>query len=143
MAVGDSFRDPVSGALTCGTPADPINQCVPFNIFGGPDLGLSAGRISLAEYNAMVDYVGYDGNQNASFDSDNYWMEVSGPLFEMPYGTAFFAAGWEKRSSGYVDTPDSLITSGKSSTNYREPTSGKTSVDEFFVELNIPLLEGV
>ena len=91
----------------------------------------------------MVDYVGYDGNQNAAFDSDNYWFEVSGPLFEMPYGTAFFAAGWEKRSSGYVDTPDSLITSGKSSTNYREPTSGKTSVDEFFVEINIPLLEGV
>jgi hypothetical protein len=86
-------------------PADPIKQCVPFNIFGGPDLGLSAGRISLAEYNAMVDYVGYDGNQNASFDSDNYWMEVSGPLFEMPYGTAYFAAGYEKRSSGYKDTP--------------------------------------
>ena len=143
LAVGDSFRDPVSGALTCGTPEAPIGQCTPFNIFGGPDLGLSAGRISLAEYNAMVDYVGYDGNQNAAFDSDNYWLEVSGPLFEMPYGTAFFAAGWEKRSSGYVDTPDSLITSGKSSTNYREPTSGKTSVDEFFVEINIPLLEGV
>ena len=143
LAVGDSFRDPVSGALTCGTPEAPIGQCTPFNIFGGPDLGLAAGRISLAEYNAMVDYVGYDGNQNAAFDSDNFWMEVSGPLFEMPYGTAFFAAGFEKRASGYVDTPDSLITSGKSSTNYREPTQGKTSVEEFFVEINIPLLEGV
>ena len=39
-AVGDSFRDPVSGALTCGTPEAPVSQCVPFNIFGGPDLGL-------------------------------------------------------------------------------------------------------
>ena len=106
-------------------------------------LVLSAGRISQAEYNAMVDYVGYDGVQNAAFDSDNYWAEISGPLFEMPYGTAFFAAGFEKRSSGYVDTPDALITSGGSSTNYREPTSGKTSVEEFFVEINIPLLEGV
>ena len=115
-----------------GTVDAPIAQCVPFNIFGGPDLGLAAGRISQAEYNAMVDYVGYDGTQNSAFDSDNYWMEVSGPLFEMPYGTAFFAAGFEKRASGFVDTPDSLITSGKSSTNYREPTSGKTSVEEFF-----------
>ena len=34
--------------------------------------------------------------------------EISGPLFEMPYGTAFFAAGFEKRASGYVDTPDAL-----------------------------------
>jgi iron complex outermembrane receptor protein len=143
LAVGDSFRDPVSGSLTCGTVETPISGCVPFNIFGGPDLGLAAGRITQAEYDAMVDYVGYDGNQNSAFDSDNYWLEVSGPLFEMPYGTAYFAAGFEKRASGFVDTPDSLITSGKSSTNYREPTSGKTSVEEFFVELNIPLLEGV
>ena len=143
LAVGDSFRDPVSGALTCGTVEVPISGCVPFNIFGGPDLGLAAGRISQAEYDAMVDYVGYDGTQNAAFDSDNYWLEISGPLFEMPYGTAFFAAGYEKRATGYVDTPDSLITSGKSSTNYREATSGKTSVEEYFVEINIPLLEGV
>ncbi len=143
LAVGDSFRDPVSGALTCGTVEVPISGCVPFNIFGGPDLGLAAGRISQAEFDAMVDYVGYDGTQNAAFDSDNYWLEISGPLFEMPYGTAFFAAGYEKRATGYVDTPDSLITSGKSSTNYREPTSGKTSVEEYFVEINIPLLEGV
>ena len=143
LAVGDSFRDPVTGALTCGTVEVPISGCVPFNIFGGPDLGLAAGRISQAEFDAMVDYVGYDGTQNAAFDSDNYWLEISGPLFEMPYGTAFFAAGYEKRATGYVDTPDSLITSGKSSTNYREATSGKTSVEEYFVEINIPLLEGV
>ena len=92
----------------------------------------------------MVDYVGYDGVQNQHFDSDNYWAEVSGPLFEMPYGTAFFAAGFEKRSSGFVTIlQTALITAGSSSTNYREPTRGKTSVEEFFVEINIPLLEGV
>ena len=143
LGVGDSFRDATTGTLTCGTPTNPIGQCTPFNIFGGPDLGLAAGRISQAEYQSMVDYVGYDGVQNEHFDSDNYWAEVSGPLFDMPYGTAFFAAGFEKRSSGFVDTPDSLITAGSSSTNYREGTSGKTSVEEFFVEVNIPLLEGV
>ena len=73
LGVGDSFRDATTGALTCGTPANPIGQCTPFNIFGGPDLGLAAGRISQAEYQAMVDYVGYDGVQNQHFDSDNYW----------------------------------------------------------------------
>ena len=36
-----------------------------------------------------------------------------------------------------------MITAGSSSTNYREGTRGKTSVEEFFVEVNIPLLEGV
>ena len=142
-AVGPSFRDPATGALQCGTPGNVNVMCTPFNIFGGPDLGLSAGRITEAEYNQMVDYVGYDGAGNAGFDSDNYWLEVSGPLFEMPYGTAFFAAGYEKRAAGYYDLPDALITAGGSSTNYREPTRGKTSVEEFFVEINLPLLEGV
>ena len=142
-AVGDSFRDATTGVLTCGTPANPIAGCIPFNIFGGPDLGLAAGRITAQEYQQMVDYVGYNGAQNSGYDSDDYWLEVSGPLFEMPYGTAFFAAGFEKRAGGYYDVPDSLVSSGGSSTNFREPTRGKTSVEEFFVEINIPLLEGV
>jgi outer membrane receptor protein involved in Fe transport len=142
-AVGDSFRDPVTNVLTCGTVANPISGCTPFNIFGGPDLGLAAGRISAAEYESMVDYVGYNGVANSGYDSDDYWLEISGPLFEMPYGTAFFAAGFEKRSGGYYDTPDALVSSGGSSTNYREPTRGKTSVEEFFVEINMPLLSGV
>ena len=142
MAVGPSFRDS-GGVLRCGTAAVPIHGCMPFNIFGGPDLGLAAGRITAAEYQQMVDYVGYDGVANAGFDSDNYWLEVSGPLFEMPYGTAFFAAGYEKRDTGYYDTPDALVSSGGSSTNFRESTRGKTSVEEYFIEINIPLLEGV
>ena len=142
-AVGDSYRDPVTNVLTCGTIANPISGCTPFNIFGGPDLGLAAGRISAAEYQQMVDYVGYDGVQNAGYDSDDFWLEISGPLFEMPYGTAFFAAGFEKRAGGYYDTPDALVSSGGSSTNYREPTRGKTSVEEFFIEINMPLLSGV
>ena len=142
-AVGDSFRDPTTNVLTCGTVDNPISGCTPFNLFGGPDLGLSAGVISQAEYDAMVGYVGYDGVASAGYDSDDYWLEISGPLFEMPYGTAFFAAGYEKRAGGYFDTPDALVSSGGSSTNYREPTRGKTSVEEFFVEVNMPLLSGV
>jgi len=141
-AVGPSFRDS-AGVLRCGSAAEIIHGCMPFNIFGGPDLGVSTGRITPAEYQQMVDYVGYNGVESAGFDSDNYWLEVSGPLFEMPYGTAFFAAGYEKRQSGYFDIPDALVSSGGSSTNFREGTNGKTSVEEYFIEINIPLLEGV
>jgi len=75
-AVGDSYRDPVTNVLTCGTSANPISGCTPFNIFGGPVLGLAAGRISAAEYQQMVDYVGYDGVQNAGYDSDDFWLEI-------------------------------------------------------------------
>ena len=142
-AVGASFRDPVTNVLKCGTPTNVIAGCIPYNIFGGPDLGLSNGVITQAEFDAMNAYVGYNGTQNSAFDSTDIWVELSGPMFDMPAGTAFFAAGFEKRSGGYSDTPDSLITSGSSSTNYREPTRGKTKVDEFFLEMNFPLLSGV
>ncbi len=140
-AVGPSFRA-ADGSLKCGTPDNVILGCTPFNIFGGPDLGLAAGRITQAEYDAMVDYVGYDGAAGAGMDSDDYWLELSGPLFEMPYGTAYFAIGLENRSVGYFDTPDALVSSGGSSTNYREPTRGGTKVEEMFLEINLPLIEG-
>ena len=137
-ALGPSFRD--NGALTCGTPGNTIRGCIPFNIFGGPDLGLGAGVITQAEYDAMVGYVGYDGVQGAGYESDDFWFDISGPLFSMPAGDAYFAAGFEKRSGFYFDQPDTLIASGGSSSNYREPTRGETSVEEYFVEVNVPLI---
>ena len=142
-AVGPSFRDSATQELKCGTPDNVIAGCVPFNIFGGPDLGLGAGVITQAEYDAMVNYVGYDGAAVRAMDSDNFWFEVSGPMFEMPAGMAYFAFGIENRSMGYSDTPDALVSSGGSSTNYREPTQGGIKSEEMFVELNFPLLEGV
>ena len=72
-------------------------------------MGLSAGVITANDYQQMVDYVGYTGAGQSGFDSEDFWMEISGPLFEMPYGTAFFAAGFEKRAGGYYDTPDALV----------------------------------
>ena len=61
----------------------------------------------------MVDYVGYTGAGQSGFDSDRLtgWR-ISGPLFEMPYGTAYFAAGYEERTQGYFDTPDPLVAQG-------------------------------
>ena len=58
----------------------------------------------------------------------------------MPAGEAQFALGYESRRNTYYDTPDTLIASGGSSSNYREPTSGKVTVDEMFIEMVFPLL---
>jgi iron complex outermembrane receptor protein len=141
-AVGPSFRD-AGGALNCGTPDNVIRGCVPFNIFGGPDLGLGAGVISQAEYDSMVDYVSYDGVQGAGYKSDDYWIDLSGSLFALPAGDVMFAVGFEKRSNSYFDQPDTLIASGGSSSNYREPTRGATTVEEYFAELRVPIAADV
>jgi len=140
-AVGPSYRDPVSGLAVCGTPGSaPIYGCTPFNLFGGPTLGLAQGVITQAEFDAMSSYVSYDGTENSGYQSDDFWAELSGPLFAMPAGDVMFAVGFEKRVGSYYDTPDALVAQGLSSTNFREPTRGETSVDEFFVEVNVPLL---
>ena len=88
----------------------------------------------------MRDYVSYNGVQNAGYVSDDAWVTISGTLFEMPAGEAQFALGYESRRNTYYDTPDTLIASGGSSSNYREPTSGKVTVDEMFIEMVFPLL---
>jgi len=140
-ALGPSYRD-AGGVLVCGDEATGtvIRGCTPFNIFGGPDLGLSQGVISQSEYDAMTSYVGYNGVQGAGYESDDFWLDLSGTLFSLPAGDVQFAVGYEKRDAAYFDQPDTLIASGGSSSNFREPTSGKTSVDEYFVELKVPLL---
>jgi len=137
--LGPSFRTD-GGVLTCGTPGAPIAGCVPFNIFGGADLGLGAGVITEAEFNAMRDYVSYNGVQNQGYVSDDSWITISGPMFETPAGEAAFAIGYETRRGAYYDTPDTLIASGGSSSNFREPTQGSVTVDEMFIEMVIPLL---
>ncbi len=52
-AVGDSRRNPVTGRLECLNGTTVIAGCVPYNLFGGADLGLGAGVISREEYDAM------------------------------------------------------------------------------------------
>ncbi len=141
-AVGPSFQK-ADGSFACGTPGAEVFGCTPLNLFGGPDMGLAAGVITANDYQQMVDYVGYTGQSASGFDSDDFWLEISGPMFEMPYGVAYFAAGFEKKDQGFFDSPDPLVAQGLSSTNFSEPTRGKTGSEEFFLEMNFPLLSGV
>ena len=141
-AVGPSFKR-ADGSFGCGTPDSTIVGCTPFNPFGGPDMGLSAGVINQNTYDQIVSYVGYTLQGQSGFDSEEFWAEISGPMFEMPYGVAYFAAGYEVRNQGYYERPDPLVAGGLSSTNFSEPTRGKTGSEEWFVEMNFPLLMGV
>ena len=141
-AVGPSFKR-ADGSFGCGTPDSTIVGCTPFNPFGGPDMGLSAGVINQNTYDQIVSYVGYTLQGQSGFDSEDFWAEISGPMFEMPYGVAYFAAGYEVRNQGYYERPDPLVAGGLSSTNFSEPTRGKTGSEEWFVEMNFPLLMGV
>lgn len=143
QALGPSYRD-AGGTLRCGvTGTAPIVGCIPFNLFGGPDLGLAAGRINAAEQRQMLDYVGYTLVQQQQTKLTNYSGNVTGDIFDLPAGPLGIAVGAEYRRYDYFDQPDSLIAEGGSSTNFRVPTEGYLSSNEAYVELNVPVLADV
>jgi len=138
QALGPSFRD--ANGLHCGTPGAVIGGCIPFNLFGGADLGVANGVISAAEQQQMLDFVTYTAIQASGNTSNNYYANLSGDLFNLPGGMAQFAVGYEYRKDAAFDAPDALIVAGGSSTNFREPTKGQTIIEEFYGELSLPLL---
>ncbi len=141
-AVGDSFRDG-AGVLRCGTPGHVIDGCVPFNLFGGPDLGLGAGVISKAEHDAMIRYVSYTLNQAEGNKGYNYGANISGEIFPLQGGQLSFAAGFEHRKATSFFSPDALQAAGGSSNNFTSPTSGSTKAEDVYLEIDAPLLKDV
>ena len=137
-AVGPSFRD--ATGLHCGTPGNVIAGCVPFNVFGGPDLGLGAGVISQAEYDAMIKYVSYTQSATLGNTTKDFFANLSGEIVDLPAGPLGFAVGVEKRTNDFFNEPDALVAGGGSSDNFSEPTRGKVSSIEEYAELQVPIL---
>jgi len=143
-AVGDSRRNPTTGALECLDGAGAvIAGCVPYNLFGGPDLGLAAGVITRAEYDAMNRYIGYTLTASQEMTTKDYFANLSGTLFDLPAGPLGFAVGLEHRRTAFDNSPDALVAGGGSSSNFSEPTSGSVNVDEMYLELNVPILADI
>jgi iron complex outermembrane recepter protein len=143
-AVGNSRRNPVTGALECLNSAGAvITGCVPFNVFGGADLGVGAGVITAEERDAMLRYVTYTINEAEQLTTKDYFANLSGSIVDMPAGPLGFAIGVEHRRTAYVSSPDALVSGGGSSNNFTEPTSGNQNVEEIYAELNIPILADI
>jgi outer membrane receptor protein involved in Fe transport len=143
-AVGRSRRNPITGALEClDAVGAVIAGCVPFNVFGGPDLGLGAGVITQAEYDAMINYVSYTEVQENKNKGINYGANLSGEIVPLQGGMLSFAAGIETRRSRALFQPDALVAGGGSSDNFASPTSGQEKVDEAYLELDAPILKGL
>lgn len=132
-ALGPSFIDD-SGTPRCGTPTAVITGCVPLNIFG------PVGTIT-PEMGRYINYVEQSVRGN---DLTNYWANISGDLFELVEARPVaFAAGYEYRRESAYDSPDSFTNAGLGSGNARTPTEGGYSIDEFYAEINAPLLADV
>ena len=130
-ALGPSFVGS-DGAPQCGTPTAPIDGCVPLNLFGGP------GSITKDQ----VDYLTYTGVQKGYNQLMAGQFNTSGQLFriaaEQPVGLAL---GYEVRAVSGGQIPDPITVAGETSGNKGLITEGKYSVNEFYGELSIPLID--
>jgi len=132
QGLGPSFRD-AAGVARCGTASAPIVGCVPINLFGGP-----------TSFNReMADFAGVTLQDTAYTKLYNYTANVTGDLFELPAGPLSFAAGYEYRRESGFDQPDAITASGATTGNSRQATRGGFSLDEYYAELNIPILKDV
>jgi iron complex outermembrane receptor protein len=108
--------------------ADP--SCVPLNLFGGP------GTITPA----MLNYILYHEHDTSHQSFGVFTANISGDLLQLPAGSLDFAAGYEYRNLSGNYQPDAVVVAGDSNGVPSRPTAGGYNVDEFYVEVNIPLI---
>jgi iron complex outermembrane receptor protein len=132
-ALGPSFRN-ASGTVQCGTAANPIPlaECLPWNVLGGP----SASNAAVLNYVMSVGQATYGSTVNSAT------ADITGELFTLPAGAVAMAAGLENRDVRGYDRPGQFEQSGFSTDLAGNPTTGKYSVKEAYVEFNVPLLKG-
>jgi iron complex outermembrane receptor protein len=133
-ALGPSFKN-ANGVVQCGTAAAPVSlaECVPWDILGGP----SASNPDALKYAMSV------GQSTYGSKVDSATADITGEVFTLPAGAVGVAAGLEHRTVTGFDRPGQFEQSGMSTDLAGNATSGKYSVREAYVEMNVPLLKNV
>ena len=145
-ALGPGVVAGINGATTtaCGavvvvagvpTVPNPIPGCVPFNITGGQ--GDGSGTIT----QAMLNYIGPVLHDTSEQELKDFTANLTGTIVSMPAGGLDFAVGFEHRSQSGFYQPDAIYTAGESAGVPSTPTSGKYDVNEFYGELQVPILK--
>lgn len=110
--------------------AGSVDGCVPLNLFVGPG-GLGQDSIDYL----LLDLSGERGARQSGLGAN-----LTGDLGRLPAGTLMFATGYEYRRQSGFDRPDAAVVEGRNTGNSRQPTEGSFDLNEFYLELDIPLL---
>ncbi|KGO99074.1 TonB-dependent receptor plug domain-containing protein [Novilysobacter defluvii] len=138
-AVGPSFVN-AQGQIVCGTPDAPIADCVAWNPFAG--FGTGAVEHSLDDPRVQ-NYLFKQEHALGETETNSYFANLAGSLFSLPAGDLGFAVGYEYRKEQGGFFPDAIAQSGDSTNLASGPTYGSYQLDEFYAELNIPVLADV
>lgn len=137
-AIGPSFLN-AQGRVQCGTAAAPIDfvNCVPFNPF------LPYGREGqggLTNNTDLQNFLFQQEHATGQTDTTVISANLTGSLFTLPAGELGFAFGLENRKESGKFVPDALAVTGQSTNLSSGPTHGGYSVDEAYLEMQVPIL---
>jgi outer membrane protein OmpA-like peptidoglycan-associated protein len=132
----DNFQAGVSGNVVKlqeelnGCPAGGSDGCVPINLFG-------PGSASAAAINYIKDIRTYT-DQNKQ---DDFNVDISGPIFALPYGDLGIAVGYEHRTEAGYNRGDPVSAAGDDLDTSQPPSGGSYTVDDYWTEMKAPILK--
>jgi iron complex outermembrane receptor protein len=146
QALGPSFIN-ANGVAQCGTPSNPIplgsnlgsGQCIPWN----PLLPYGqAGQGSLSNPELQT-YLFPEYHDTGLTQQKVFSANLSGSIVELPAGELGLAVGFEHRKEEGRFVPDAFNQSGNSTGLPATTTEGSYSLNEVYLELNVPLLKDI
>ena len=140
-AVGPSFLNS-GGRVQCGTAAVPIafSACTPFNPFVPFGTVAQGGLTNNAD---LQNFLFQEEHATGDTSTTSISANLTGTVFKLPAGDLNFAVGYENRKEEGKFVPDALSVTGGSTNLAAGPTRGQYSVDEFYAEVQIPILADV
>ncbi len=137
--LGADGQPGTDGQFECyGNIADPttlIQGCVPLNIFGGQG-PTGAGTIT----QDMLDFVTFVQHDVSDQQLSDITVNISSSIADLPAGPLGFAAGYEHREENGSFNPDPVVVAGNSAGIPSLPTTGGYQINEFYLELGVPLI---
>jgi iron complex outermembrane receptor protein len=144
-ALGPSFLDPATGLVTCGTPDNPLpygsapGSCIPWN----PLLPYGQAGDGALSNPILQQYLFPYYHDRGETQTTDYTANITGGVFTLPAGELAIAAGYEHRREEGNFIPDAFSQAGLSTNLSSGPTGGSYDVDEYYIEVDIPLLKDV
>ncbi len=114
------------------------NGCVPLDIFGGQGAN---GQGTITQ--DMLDFVGFVQHDVSDQELRDITLNFSSSIADLPAGPLGIAVGYEYRKELGSFNPDPIVVAGFSGGIPSLPTSGDYDVNEFYAEVNVPILADV
>lgn len=146
LAMGPSFTN-ANGVVQCGSADSPIplggnygaGECTPWN----PLLPFGVGGTNSLSDPAVQEYLFPYYHDRGLTETTTYFANLAGTVVEMPAGPLGVAVGVEHRKEEGVFIPDAFNQAALNTGLPATTTAGDYSLDEVYLELNVPLLSGV